>query len=123
LLSVGLDQESASTALVPMKSSASPDSVSQDYLKRCNMKIVERRPVSKSSDLPVRPGEKPTGFVPVIAFEVLESGEVVNAHVQRSSGFANQDAYALESIKSTRYNNRPGCGIIHSEGSVLIHYR
>ncbi|PYU39719.1 MAG: hypothetical protein DMG54_25870 [Acidobacteria bacterium] len=71
----------------------------------------------------VRPGGKPTKQTPVISFEVLESGEIQNAVVCRSSEIADIDNYALTSIKTARYNSRPpGCGIIESQATVDVDF-
>jgi TonB family protein len=53
---------------------------------------------------------------------VLESGEVANARVKRSSSFAHVDRYALEWIKGMKYNARAGCGVIEIETSVSIQW-
>ena len=50
------------------------------------------------------------------------SGEVANAHVERSSGIPDLDTYALSGIQRTKYNRRPGCGPVHSEATALIHF-
>jgi len=60
--------------------------------------------------------------VPVIAFEIMESGEVMNARLERSSGIADIDAYALSWMRSARYNKRPGCGVIESKAAVIIDF-
>jgi len=88
--------------------------------KRCNPVIV-RKPKLKRRSIQVRKGEKATGFPPLIAFHIAESGEVVGAHVKRSSGIRDMDDSALSSIQSWRYNSRPGCPVIDSETVVLIH--
>jgi outer membrane biosynthesis protein TonB len=59
---------------------------------------------------------------PVIAYQVLESGSVVNAYVKRSSGVADLDAFAARSIRATRYNRRPGCRTLESEATVNIDF-
>lgn len=93
----------------------------QDDVKKCQPKVVKHGPVPKGSDIVVRKDEKVRGY-PVISFQILESGEVTNALVKRSSGLANVDKYALEWVKGTKYNSRSGCGVIESEVSVLIHW-
>ncbi len=71
----------------------------------------------------VRPGEKAKKQSPVIAFEVLESGEVAEAVVYRSSGIADSDDYALASIKAMRYSEPPpGCGVIDSQITVNVDF-
>jgi len=68
----------------------------------------------------VRKGEKATGLDPLITFQILESGEVTNVRLKRSSGVADIDEDALNWIQSTRYNRRPGCGVIESQASVTV---
>jgi TonB family protein len=90
-------------------------------VKRCTPKVLSHKPLPRTKSKLVHKGEKPSGFSPIIAFEILESGEVANAHVKRSSGFADIDAYALHSVQGTKYNRRPGCGVIESEAVVSVH--
>jgi TonB family protein len=59
---------------------------------------------------------------PVIAYQVLESGGVVNVYVKRSSGVADLDAFAARSIRATKYNKRPGCGAVEAEATVNIEF-
>ena len=91
-------------------------------VKRCAPKIVNQAPSPKEQSLRTRTGEKSTGFSPIVAFQILESGEVVHAYVKRSSGIADIDAYALKLIQRTKFNRRSGCGIIESESSVDIDF-
>jgi TonB family protein len=91
-------------------------------VKRCKPKVVSKKPILEPKAIQVRKGEKAARYPPVIAFEILESGEVVNARVKRSSGVADRDAYALNSIRGWRFNNRPGCGTVETEAAALIHF-
>ena len=91
-------------------------------VKRCTPKLVSKRPFLPPKTFHVRNGEKATGYSPVIAFEILESGEVQKARVKRSSGISDRDTHALESIGRWRVNTRPGCGTIKMESDVLIHH-
>jgi TonB family protein len=91
--------------------------------KECRLRRMGERHMSKPAEIHVRKGEKATGFSPIIAFEITESGEVQKARVKRSSGIADIDAYALNWIQSAKYNNRPGCGLVTSQASVNIHFR
>ncbi len=69
-----------------------------------------------------RPGEE-LKTTPVILFEVLESGEVSNAKLSRSSGVKEIDSYALAAIKNMRYEQRPpGCGILQSQATVNVDF-
>jgi len=43
--------------------------------------------------------------------------------LKRSSGVADIDEDALNWIQSTRYNPRPGCGVIESQASVTVDLR
>jgi TonB family protein len=70
-----------------------------------------------------RPGEKASGYPPIVSFEILESGEVKNAWVKRSSGMADVDALALDWVRLALYRKRPGCGVITSQASVIIDFR
>jgi TonB family protein len=90
-------------------------------VKRCTPKIAKRSPLSKLN-IGAQEGEKATGYSPLISFQVLESGEVANARVKRSSGFAHVDRYALDWIKGMKYNARSGCGVTEIETSVSIQW-
>jgi TonB family protein len=90
-------------------------------IKRCNP-VVVKKPKLKVKSFQVREGEKSTGFVPLITFQITESGEVINAHVKRSSGIRDKDDIALNFVKSTKYNARPGCPVIESETGVTIDF-
>ena len=87
-----------------------PRSNLQYDVSRCRPKIVSQAPPPKQKAIRTRKGEKSTGFSPVIAFQILQSGEVAHAYVKRSSGIADVDSYALDSIQKTKYNARSGCG-------------
>lgn len=90
--------------------------------KRCTPRIIRQGDLPKNMGVFVQKGEKATGYTPLISFQILESGKVANARVKRSSGFAKVDKYALESIQGTRYNARPGCGVIERTADILIHW-
>jgi len=91
-------------------------------VKVCTPKVTHRKPMSKPKPITVHQGEKSAGYPPLIDFEILESGEVTNAHVKRSSGFADIDTYALNRVRAIRYNSRPGCGTIESEATVSVDF-
>jgi len=102
-----------------------PEKTNEDQerlIKRCNP-VVVKKPKLKVKTFHVREGEKSTGFTPLIAFQILESGEVTGAHVKRSSGIRDRDDVALNFVKSTKYNARPGCPVIESETGVTIDFR
>jgi membrane carboxypeptidase/penicillin-binding protein len=89
---------------------------------RCALKVISHGS-SADTTSHARPWERSTKQTPVIAFEVLESGEVKNAVIVRSSGIADIDNYVLVSIRSMRYNLRPpGCGIIDSKAAVNVDF-
>jgi TonB family protein len=71
----------------------------------------------------VREGEKSTGYTPIIAFQIAATGEVLNAHVKRSSGIRDMDDSALSWVSSGKYNTRPGCPAVDNEADVLIDIR
>ena len=89
---------------------------------RCELKIVNYAS-PQSTSIRIRSGESPTKQSPIVSFEVLESGEIRKAAVQRSSGVVDIDSYALAGISSMRYNERPSsCGIIESQATVNVDF-
>ena len=94
-----------------------------DAVKRCVPKLVSRLAIPKTLKLTFKQGEKPTGHTPLIAFDILESGDVANARVEGSSGFVSVDEYALRGVRGMKYNSRPGCGTVESKATVLIHWQ
>jgi membrane peptidoglycan carboxypeptidase len=112
------DAEHATAA--PLIVKQTPNSEATYDWSRCALKIINHVSADNTT-IRVRAGEKSTKYPPVIVYEVLESGEVRNAIVQRSSGISDIDNYALAGVKTMRYNERPpGCGIIQSEAVVSI---
>jgi hypothetical protein len=91
-------------------------------VKRCKPRVVSKNPIPEPKTIQVHKGEKASRYPPVIAFEILESGEVVNARVKRSSGIADRDTYLLNSIRGWKFNSRPGCGTVETE-FVGVHFR
>ena len=87
-------------------------------VKRCSPKVLcsGRTPTR----IHFRKGEKPTGLIPVVAFQILESGDAANITLKQSSGVRDKDNAALDWVKGTRYNNRPGCGTVETEMGVTI---
>jgi|SRR5882762_325035 len=89
---------------------------------RCALKLSSHG-LPTNTTIRVRPGEKPMKQIPVIAFKVLESGEVAEAVVFRSSGIADIDNYALAGIRAMRYSERPpGCGSLDSQATVNVDF-
>ena len=92
-------------------------------VQRCTPKVLSHAPERNPSQRFVRKGEKSTGYSPIVAFEILESGDVANAFVKRSSGFANVDNYALAWVRGAKYSERPGCGAIETQAAVTIDWQ
>jgi membrane peptidoglycan carboxypeptidase len=110
----------AKTAPLIVKQTAKSEAT-YDF-NRCAMKRSSHGSPTNAT-IRVRPGEKSTKQTPVIAFEVLESGEIAEAVVYRSSGIADIDNYALASIRAMRYKERPpGCGVIDSKATVNVDF-
>ena len=91
-------------------------------VKRCTPKVVSKKSLPKPARIRPSKGAKPTGYLPVIAFEISDSGDVADARIKRSSGIANRDSYALAFVKGWKFNSRPGCGAIETETVVMIHF-
>ncbi len=91
-----------------------------DYdIQRCKPKAVREVRHRKSPTIHFRKGEKYT-HSPVVTFDILESGEVANLVLKRSSGVADADKYALDWVRQLKYNARSGCGVIESLVTVTI---
>lgn len=115
------DAEQAKSAPLIVKQTA--NSIATYDWNRCALKVISHESAAETT-IRVRAGEKSTMHDPVIRFEILESGEVRNAVIQRSSGIADIDNYALAGIRAMRYNRRtPGCGIIESQAAVTVDFR
>jgi TonB family protein len=109
-------------AIVPAVTAQAKPEANQKYdAKRCAPRVVSRQQLPRPP-IHIRKGEKSTGYPPVVAFEIAESGEVINTHVKQTSGIADIDANALGFVQSFRYNNRPGCGAIESEAVVTVDF-
>jgi membrane peptidoglycan carboxypeptidase len=114
------DAEQAKTAPLIVKRAANSEAT-YDW-NRCALKLASHESPANTT-IRVRPGQRSTQQTPVIAFEILESGEVKNAVVYRSSGIADIDNFALAGVRSMRYNERPlGCGIIDSQAAVNVDF-
>jgi len=93
-----------------------------DYdVQRCTPKAISRRG-GKSPEIHFGKGEK-YRHSPLVAYEVLESGEIAHAVLKRSSGVAEADRYALKWVQELKFNKRPGCGVIESTVAVTIDFR
>jgi hypothetical protein len=91
-------------------------------IKRCKPVLV-KAPKVKQKVIHLRKGERPSGFTPLVAFQIAASGEVINVYLNRSSGIRDSDDYALNWIQSEKYSARPGCPVIESEADVIIDFR
>jgi TonB family protein len=91
-------------------------------VKRCTPKVVKQG-TTPNRGLVRRKGEKSAGYSPIVSFAILETGEITNAKLKRSSGFKFLDDHALGWIRTTTYNNRPGCGVIETKADVTIDLR
>ena len=99
-----------------------PAANAQQVAKQCNPVLVKKARL-KPKAIRVREGEKSTGYTPIISFQITSTGEVLNAHVKRSSGIRDMDDSALNLIQSGRYNSRPGCPVVDNEADVIIDVR
>jgi len=87
-------------------------------VKRCAPKVL--RTGKTPSHIHIHPNDKPTGHIPVVGFNILETGDVAGVVLKQSSGVREKDNYALLWVKGGKYNSRPGCGVIESEVGVTI---
>lgn len=79
----------------------------------------------KSRDHSAAPSPDPKGYkrMPVVTFQIEESGKVVNVKLKRSSGSPSIDKYALSWVRSWKYKPRPaGCGVLESEVGATIDF-
>ena len=92
-----------------------------DYdVRRCTPKLISRD--RRHSEFQLHKGEKYSNS-PVVAFQILESGDTANAVLKRSSGVPDVDEYALTSVRGSKFNKRPGCGVIETQLDITIHFR
>jgi hypothetical protein len=90
-------------------------------IQRCAPKLISKAS-EKSPEFHFHKGEK-YKHSPVVAYEVLESGEIAYPLVKRSSGVAEVDKYALKCVQELKFNKRPGCGVVESTVDVTIDFR
>lgn len=113
-------EEAKSAFEVPLVVKKDAESPAAYDWKRCQLKAIRQ---GTSAGLRISPGSLVRNM-PVIAFEVLESGAIRNAVISRSSGVAEIDKYALESVRSMKYEERPiGCGVIEEAMAMHLDFR
>jgi TonB family protein len=100
----------------------SPEMMAHYDSKRCSPRIEKQSPSTIDDEVRLRKGEK-VPESPVVAYEVLESGETSNLHLERSSGNEELDKHALDWVRRMKFNRRPGCGVIESKVSVMTHWQ
>ena len=93
----------------------------KEYVRRCAPKLISRPAHAKSPEFKFREGEK-YKHSPIVAFEILESGEIAHSWLKRGSGVADLDKYAMQWVREFKYNKRPGCGVVESEVGVTIDF-
>lgn len=112
-------------ALIPQVSIAQqkPNEETDYDVKRCAPKFLGKKITSggKPSTIHWRKGES-MRHSPIVALEILESGDVANIHIKRSSGVADIDSFALDKARRMKYMARPGCGTWHSEIDVTVDF-
>jgi len=106
---------------IPQGKLEKPKAEQREFPKRCNPVIVEK-PKPDRRNIGVHRGEKPTGYSPLVTFQIADSGGVTNIHLKRSSGFKDIDEVALSLAKSTKYSNRRGCPVIDVEETVMVDF-
>ena len=90
-------------------------------VQKCRPKAISRS-AGRSPEFHVRKGDTYRNS-PVVAFEILESGEVAQAVLKRSSGLAEMDNSALRWVQGLKFNRRPGCGVIESSLDIVIDFK
>src|SRR5260370_33900685 len=110
------------TASLPQGKPGKSTADREDLAKRCAPVIIKRSK-AKQKSVRVREGEKSTGFSPLIAFQLVESGEVINAHLKRSSRIRDIDDSALHSIQSTKSSAHACSPVIETKTTVIINFR
>ena len=99
-----------------------PKAETEGDLHRCFPKIMSRASHRAAPQVHFRKGERYKN-IPIVAYQVLESGEVAHAFVKRSSGVADIDKYALYSVRELKFNERPGCLVVDSEAGITVDLR
>jgi hypothetical protein len=81
-------------------------------IQRCASKLISKAS-GNSPAFHFRKGEE-YKHSPVVAYEILESGEIAHPVLKRSSGVGEVDKAD---------NKRPGCDVVDSTVDVTIHFR
>ena len=89
--------------------------------QRCAPKLIGKSS-GKSPEFHFGKGET-YEHSPVVAYEILESGEIAHPILKRSSGIADVDDYALKWVQELKFNKRPGCGVVESSMDITIDLR
>ena len=93
-----------------------------DYdIQRCAPKLIGKSS-GKSPEFHSHEGEA-YRHSPVVAYEILESGEIAHPILKRSSGVAEVDNYALKWARELKFNKRLGCGVVESSMDITIDFR
>ena len=90
-------------------------------VQRCAPKLLTRKH-SESPEFHLRKGEI-YKHSPVVAYEILESGEITHTILKRSSGINEIDKYALQWVQELKFNKRRGCGVVDSTADITIDLR
>jgi hypothetical protein len=89
-------------------------------VRRCAPKVISRRG-DKSPEFHFRTVDN-YKHSPVVAHEILESGENCSCHPEAQFWVAEVDRYALRWVQGLRFNKRPGCGVVESRVDVTIDF-
>jgi len=92
-----------------------------EFVKRCAPKVISGKE-RKTPEFHFGRGETYRNS-PVVAYEILEPGEIAHPSLKGSSGVAEVDQYALGWVQQLKFNNRPGCGVVESMVDVTIDFR
>ena len=92
-----------------------------EFAKRCAPKVISGKE-RKTPEFRFGRGETYRNS-PVVAYEILESGEIARPTLKRSSGVAEVDQYALGWVQQLKFNKRPGCGVVESMVDITIDFR
>jgi TonB family protein len=86
----------------------------------CAPKIQKKASFPKGS-VKIRPNEVYKNL-PVVKYRILEDGSVSNVKLVRRSGVSDVDREAVDWVQSTKYNARPGCGVVDSTITVAVDF-